>query len=133
MTKKSIFEMSLSRSSRAGRGDYSKDGNEVYEITTADGRFFKKVEDGVEDECFTVSTKTEFVDDQRQRFIVTISIFDEKVLPLEIFGNEVHLYTAKGCGTSGDRSAFYVYISKDENGKIVAEHSSKSRAGSLSG
>ena len=131
MTKKSIFEMSLTRSTRAGRGDYSKNGSEVYEITTADGKLFKKVENGVEDECFTVSAKTEFVDDEHQRFIVTISIFDEKVLPLEIFGNEVHFCTAKGCGTSGDRSAFYVYISKDESGKIVAEHSTKSRVESL--
>ncbi len=71
--------------------------------------------------------ETEFVDDERQCFIVTISIFNEKVLPLEIFGNEVHFYTAKGCGASGSRDAFYVLVSKDENGEVTAEESSASR------
>ena len=131
MTKKSIYTISFSRSTRAGRRDYSKNGDEIYEITTSDGKVFKRIEDGVEDECLVVSTKTEFVDDERQRYIVTLSIFDEKVLPLEIFGNNVHIYTAQGCGTDGSREAFYVYVSKNGTGKIIAEESAQSKIGSI--
>ena len=126
-----MANVSYSRSSRAGRRDYLKNGDEVYEITTADGKVFKKIENGVEDDCLTVSTKTEFVDDERQRYIVTLEIFDEKILPLEIFGNNVHLYTAQGCGTDGSREAFYVYIYKDESGKMIAEESAQSKFGSI--
>jgi len=127
MTKKPIFEMSFLKSTRAGRGSYEKDGCEVHEITTADGRLFKKVGEGVEDEYFKVTGKTKIIDEQRQNFIVKISIFGEKVLPLEIFGNEVSYYTAKGYGFSGRSFDFYVYISRDESGKITAERSSESR------